>query len=242
MSDKIQDDAKRIDDEKVSFGERLKSARENMGLTIQEAAASLHLRPRFVSMLENENLAQSSLPPIYLRGYLRAYSKLLNIPEKYLDPLLEKLNPKPVILLNPPPLASDSLFFSFPLENNIYYARIATFFISLALLTSITAWWYLHSTTTAHTEIAQQQVKKNPEFTTRTTAEASQEPSLPAVKNVLETVAKSPPIEEHPAASITPAAKKPVALASTATKENRHNLAVKSLSQQVYDDGDSSDE
>ncbi len=241
MSDKIQDETNLIEKEKINFGEKLKSTRENMGLSIQEAAARLHLRPRFISMLENENLAQSSLPLIYLRGYLRSYSKLLNIPEQLLNPILEKLDPEPLIL-NPEPLASDSLSLPFPEENNSYYARITTLFISLALLTSITAWWYLHANTNPHMEIAQQQAPNNslnnPESNSLTQPVEAALSAPPSITSpLIETAAKSPPPEQA-ALPNNPAVKKPALLASVASKQNIRPLGIKPTSPQGDADDD----
>jgi len=83
------------DENQSNFGGKLKSKRETMGLSLQEAAARLHLSPRFITLLENENLQTCTLPPIYLRGYLRSYSRLLGIPENEIASVLETLNPTP---------------------------------------------------------------------------------------------------------------------------------------------------
>lgn len=156
MTDKIQDDDATLKKEYPrDFGEKLKAKREQMSISVSDAASRLHLSPRFIHLLENEDLAQSTLPAIYLRGYLRSYTRLLSIPETELNPILEKLNPTPA--MDPEPVtvaATESLSIPFPLESNSYYARIATLVITLGLLTSITAWWYLHANDTPSRTVA----------------------------------------------------------------------------------------
>jgi len=250
MSDKNQDDDRLTEEEIISFGGKLKATRENMGLSMQEAAARLHLSPRFISMLENENLLQTSLPPIYLRGYLRSYARLLNIPETELALILEKLDPRPVAI-DPLPVSSASLSLSFPLEANPYYARLATFFIAIAFFTSVTTWWYLHANTVSTTVVA-----LNPEQTA--TIEATSEEATLAYDNAkqgtplnlnnvttLETAANNAPMEQNPvpAASINLATKKPVTLASAATDQKMSkSLLGSAKGREENDDDNSADE
>jgi|GEM_PF-4525342 len=67
-----------------SAGDMLRSARERKGLSIEQAAAHLNLRPSLVTDLENEHYEQLRIPT-YRRGYLRAYARLLEIdPEEVL--------------------------------------------------------------------------------------------------------------------------------------------------------------
>ncbi len=59
-------------------GEIIQSRREVLGLTRQDVADSLNLSVRTVEALETENWSQ--LPgPAFIRGYLRAYAKLLDL-------------------------------------------------------------------------------------------------------------------------------------------------------------------
>lgn len=137
--------------EKLAIGEQLKKTRETHGLSMQEAAARLHLSPKFIHMLENDDLLQVILPPIYLRGYLRSYARLLNISEGIIASALEKLAPTPAILtassvpaaLSPSVTGSSIAVF---LENNTA-RRMTTLLILLAVITSMLIWWYKHTDT-----------------------------------------------------------------------------------------------
>lgn len=69
----------------AGVGRILTQAREQAGLTCDEAAARLRLSPRQVSALESGNM--DALPgPAFVRGFIRNYAKLLQIDA---EPLLE---------------------------------------------------------------------------------------------------------------------------------------------------------
>lgn len=60
----------------TSYGDYLRRSREALGFSIDEVAIELHLARDVVMHMEQETLA--SLPaPIFVRGYLRAYAKLV---------------------------------------------------------------------------------------------------------------------------------------------------------------------
>lgn len=143
--------------DEINFGELLKSTRESIGLTMQDMGLRMRLSPQFISVFENEDLTLSKIPPIYLRGYLRSYARLLNIPEERITAALDKLNPPPAaatMMSEPAEGSSPTL----ALDYQSTYARIATFFISLALLLTLTVSWYLHSSNSAKTVVAVTQV------------------------------------------------------------------------------------
>jgi len=65
-------------------GIQLSSIRQQKGYTIEYVASKLHLRVRIIELIENNEF--NLLPePVFIKGYLRAYSKLLGVsPEPYL--------------------------------------------------------------------------------------------------------------------------------------------------------------
>ncbi|MEW5756040.1 MAG: RodZ domain-containing protein [Pseudomonadota bacterium] len=71
--------------ESARFGQQLKDKRQEKGLSIEEVGAALRLDPSRISAMENE--AYDELPePIYTRGYLRNYARLLQLDS---EPLLK---------------------------------------------------------------------------------------------------------------------------------------------------------
>ncbi|PWY55289.1 DNA-binding protein [Legionella qingyii] len=65
-------------------GEQLASIREQRGYTVEYVANKLHLRTRIIELIESNEF--HLLPePVFVKGYLRAYAKLLGTsPEPYL--------------------------------------------------------------------------------------------------------------------------------------------------------------
>lgn len=68
-----------------SFGETLRQARLDKGVTLSEAERETRIRRRHLESLENEDT--SSLPaPVYVRGMIRSYARYLGLaPESMVD-------------------------------------------------------------------------------------------------------------------------------------------------------------
>lgn len=59
-------------------GQRLRKARENAGLSIEDVAARLHMPGRVVRSLEAEDWSRLGAP-VFVRGQVRSYSRLLGL-------------------------------------------------------------------------------------------------------------------------------------------------------------------
>lgn len=70
-------------------GERLRQARERLGLTQQSVAERLCLKLSIVREIEEGNVP-ANLAPTFLRGYIRSYAKLVHVSEGELLPMLDK--------------------------------------------------------------------------------------------------------------------------------------------------------
>ncbi|MEW6038751.1 MAG: RodZ domain-containing protein [Pseudomonadota bacterium] len=64
-----------------SAGTMLRTAREARRLGIDKVSRELHLSARTVGLLERDDYA-SLPPPAFVRGYLRGYARLLDLPEQ----------------------------------------------------------------------------------------------------------------------------------------------------------------
>lgn len=72
-----------------STGERLRLAREQMGLTQQNIAERLCLKLSTVRDIE-EDKSPADLASTFLRGYIRSYARLVHVPEDDLLPMMAK--------------------------------------------------------------------------------------------------------------------------------------------------------
>lgn len=82
----ITDEIQKGTQEKPGF--QLARLREKKGYTQEYIAGKLHLRVRLIELLEQDDYEQMP-EPVFIKGYMRAYAKLLNVP---VDPLLAIFN------------------------------------------------------------------------------------------------------------------------------------------------------
>lgn len=75
-----------------STGERLREAREQMGLTQQNVAERLCLKLSTVRDIE-EDKSPTELASTFLRGYIRSYARMVHVPEEELLPMMAKQVP-----------------------------------------------------------------------------------------------------------------------------------------------------
>ncbi|WP_417597091.1 RodZ domain-containing protein [Oceanospirillum sp.] len=118
-------------------GEQLKKGRERMQLTTREVSEKLNLKHSFVTQIEEDNY--SALPgTTFIRGYLRAYAKLVGVEAEALIDIYntnfnEEPKPeeryKPVEVIKPQRSSSDPL---------IKYTTIA---VVAALIALSIIWW-----------------------------------------------------------------------------------------------------
>ena len=65
----------------LGLGERLRSARKARALSLEQVAESLHLDESIVLALEAEEF-ESMGAPVFVRGHLKAYARLVGLPEE----------------------------------------------------------------------------------------------------------------------------------------------------------------
>jgi len=117
------------------LGARLKSAREAMNLSEKEAASRLYLNVRIISFIESGNFVDG--PPVtFMRGYLRSYAKLLNIPDTEIKAALEEIE------LSIPNIQPEiPILHSPPIRQNERYLKWITLLVILTLITLVCIWW-----------------------------------------------------------------------------------------------------
>ncbi|BAZ93631.1 uncharacterized protein FOKN1_1232 [Thiohalobacter thiocyanaticus] len=89
-------------------GSRLREARERKGISPAEVAAQLHLHEHIIVALEQDD--HERLPaPIYVRGYVRAYARLLGLDEEELLALYQPAESPELRTVGMPPPAQRAL-------------------------------------------------------------------------------------------------------------------------------------
>lgn len=121
----------------VSPGEQLQRQREQLNISVEEAAEALHLRPAVINGLEHDNYDEIPVPT-YRRGYLCAYAKYLNIDETLVLEAYKARNGSqetadrkvsPVSVKKPPSRIGAVLF------------KLVTLAVILGLIAVTVMWW-----------------------------------------------------------------------------------------------------
>ncbi len=114
-------------------GMRLREAREARKLSRADVARQLHLEPKLIEALEEGDTANLP-PPIFVRGYLRSYARLLGLPEKECVAGYEPEDAEPALLPNidlKPQASSRDV-----------PVRLVTYTLAVGLISLALLWWF----------------------------------------------------------------------------------------------------
>lgn len=188
------------DTKQTGLGAQLKSAREALHLSDKEVAARLHLNPRIIQIIETENFNDGP-PMIFLRGYIRSYAKLLNLPA---DEILKAL---PQVESPIQPVAPVSTPIRKMPTNHAprHVVRWTTYLVVIVLITLVAIWWMrTHPTTLS--------LNKNTETPAETIAQNTNNTAL-AMNNVQ--AVQSPKSELNPVPGAAVNAKGDISIAGS---------------------------
>lgn len=119
----------------IGPGERLQAARIQQGLSLEDVAGRMHLSTNILEAIEENNFDEITAP-IFVKGYLRAYARIVSLDEdemirQYVDFYSEE----------DPPISSTS---NMAPELSVADARIkwTTYFVIVILAALLAAWWW----------------------------------------------------------------------------------------------------
>lgn len=121
----------------LPLGAQLQSARETLRMERKDAAAQLRLNESIIEMIEN-NTFPNSMPQIFIRGYIRSYGKLLQLPEDVIVAGLEPI--KPPVANTDSPLPSPVSQTESPRQYR-GIMKVASAVIGLTLIILAATWW-----------------------------------------------------------------------------------------------------
>lgn len=199
----------------TGIGARLRSAREALGYSEKDAAARLHLSPKYIVAMETENFTDSA-PATFMRGYLRSYARLLNIPDSEIASVLQQLG-----VNTPTKIEITSTNLRIPITNqNDTYLRWLTYVIIVVLIALVAVWWASHprdteinktaiqqSVATPATPVAAPVATPNPIVTTK--------PALPVPANASQlnsAIANTTKVQPAPVATPAPVSQPTIAV------------------------------
>jgi cytoskeleton protein RodZ len=124
---------------KHRWGTRFKTARETLNLTEKDVASRLHLKPNLITIIESERF-ENGPPPIFMRGYIRSYARLLNLSEKEITQALAQLDLANPATSTPTPMVRKRV--STPNNSGTGWS---TSLVVLVLVGLVGMWWNTHS-------------------------------------------------------------------------------------------------
>lgn len=162
-------------------GERLQAARIEKGLTLEDVANKMHLSVGILSSLEQNNF-EDITAPIFVKGYLRSYARIVNIAEDDIIQHYSGYCPD-----CDPPISSTSNT-SADLNSDDSRVKWFTWLVIIGLAALLIIWWWnryqqpaetlsLDTTESLETlKLATQETEKEPEITLSGTKQAANNP------------------------------------------------------------------
>lgn len=174
------------DNKSISYGAKLKAAREAVGLEQKDIAAQLRLGERIIEMLESGHYA-SDIPVTFIRGYIRSYSRLLQLSESDIAAALEPIQ-QPALA---PQETSITMKQSIDLTSSNYYMQFSTYAIVATLAGMLGLWWYNH-TPSQNAVVAQNQTLIIPQQVAAETQSIATAPGASSQQNATTSAASNP--------------------------------------------------
>ena len=124
------------DSQAAGPGQLLRNAREQLGWTREQVASRIHLRLTLIAAIEADTYDKHT-SHTFIRGYLRAYAKLVGIPEETILAAYEKLGLTP-----PDNIDMQSFSRRSRQQANDSRLKVVTWLVILVLIgLSVAGWW-----------------------------------------------------------------------------------------------------
>ncbi len=124
------------DSQAAGPGRLLRNAREQLGWTREQVASRIHLRLTLIAAIEADTYDKHT-SHTFIRGYLRAYAKLVGIPEETILAAYEKLGLTP-----PDNIDMQSFSRRSRQQANDSRLKVVTWLVILVLIGLSVAWWW----------------------------------------------------------------------------------------------------
>ena len=173
------------DSQAVGPGQLLRNAREQLGWTREQVASRIHLRLTLIAAIEADTYDKHT-SHTFIRGYLRAYAKLVGIPEETILTAYERLGLTP-----PDNIDMQSFSRRSRQQANDSRLKVVTWLVILVLIALSIAWWWQSTARRSAGEeaLAAAEIGTTSEQTENVTAPAVEvaTPVLPAASDAVST-------------------------------------------------------
>lgn len=179
QTDMLKDDAENIKEAAPKLGALLKEAREAHGLSIEQIAEQLHLRPSIVSDIEADDYANIA-SATYVKGYVKNYARIVGLDKEVVNAALAQYFP----------VADSPIMQSFS-RKTTRQARdgrlmMVTYFIIFILLALLVLWWVQKSEMMSGVDLSKLTAEEVAEIATDETRPALFEQSIESVDGTRE--------------------------------------------------------
>lgn len=193
------------DSQAVGPGQLLRNAREQLGWTREQVASRIHLRLTLIAAIEADTYDKHT-SHTFIRGYLRAYAKLVGIPEETILAAYDKLGLTP-----PDNIDMQSFSRRSRQQANDSRLKVVTWLVILVLIALSVAWWWQSTARRSAGDEAlaatEMSGTDNPPSAAVPTAVEVAAPLLPATSDAVSTVsAVSDAVATVPVAVAAPSA------------------------------------
>lgn len=209
---KLMNNSQSQDNIQLSLGQFLTQRREQLQLSRETVADRLCLKLTTVREIEEDALKETN--PTFIRGYVRTYAKLLQIPEAEIMPYLDKIAPAQMTKVQP----MKSVSLGRQRKKREGWLMKFTWLVLLVVIALVGLWWwqqYQAQQADLRSLAQQNDVTANPP--------AGAEHTLP--DNIEPPVQNTPPVESTP----------PVPVASANTNTAAQELSAATPQEQVVD-------
>ena len=211
-------------------GDRLKTARIEQGLSIEDVVTRMHLSVGILKAIEDNNFDEVTAP-IFVKGYLRAYARIVSLDEdeiiqQYLDYYSDE----------DPPISSTS---NLAPEISSDDARVkwTTYLVIVGLFGLLAIWWwnqYQIKTEVVSLDAEQTESMQQPEVASdAVVSETVTEPGPDASSATEEVVVLSMPVDEPEVAEVTVTAETPEQVTHQQTEAEAEEVVQEGIVQQT---------
>lgn len=199
------------DSQAAGPGQLLRNAREQLGWTREQVASRIHLRLTLIAAIEADTYDKHT-SHTFIRGYLRAYAKLVGIPEETILAAYDKLGLTP-----PDNIDMQSFSRRSRQQANDSRLKVVTWLVILVLIALSVAWWWQSTARRSAGEEALAATEINSTENTPSTvvpSETDVDVAAPVLPAASEAVATAPVVSEA-AATVPAVVAEPSASVST---------------------------
>lgn len=195
------------DSQAVGPGQLLRNAREQLGWTREQVASRIHLRLTLIAAIEADTYDKNT-SHTFIRGYLRAYAKLVGIPEETILAAYDKLGLTP-----PDNIDMQSFSRRSRQQANDSRLKVVTWLVILVLIALSIAWWWQ---STARRSAGEEALAATEMGATDGLSVANAAPAVDVADPVLPAVSDAAPTALEPVVSASAATAQPLPAVSAA--------------------------